>query len=223
MPRSVFEKKNIPNLLTMLRLVLAAAFFTLLAYYKFDHDRYMILLPAIVLFIAAAITDAMDGHYARKWHVESKFGRIMDPFCDKVLILGALVFLAGPGFGIYDWGEDDGLAKLTWTQVSGVYPWMVVVIIARELLVTGIRGEMESSGHKFGANIWGKIKMILQSVVVPVVLLIVYLLDSEFQFARKLELPRDILVYATVVVTVLSGLPYVSGAYRVAMAQRDAS
>lgn len=215
----MFAKKNIPNLLTMLRLVFATGLFVILAYYKFDHDRYFLLLPAIALFIAAAITDAMDGHYARKWEVESKFGRIMDPFCDKVLILGALCFLAGPGFGVYDWVSDDGLAKLTSTQVSGFYPWMLVVVLSRELLVTGIRGELEGGGHKFGANLWGKLKMILQSVAVPFVLLVVYLMDSEFQFAGMLTLPRDILVYATVAVTVLSGLPYITGAYRVSKAK----
>lgn len=219
----MLARKNIPNLLTMLRLVLAAGFFVVLAYYKFDHDRYTLLLPAIVLFIFAAMTDWLDGLLARRWQVESKFGRIMDPFCDKVLILGALCFLAGPGFGIYEWVSEDGLAKLSWTQVSGFYPWMLVVILSRELLVTGIRGELEGSGHKFGANVWGKLKMILQSIVVPIVLLSVYLMDSEFQFAGKLTLPRDILIYATVVVTVLSGLPYVTGAYRVAKSDRVAN
>ena len=219
----MFARKNIPNLLTLLRLALAAAFFVILAYYKFDHDRYMLLLPAIVLFTAAAITDAMDGYYARKWHVESKFGRIMDPFCDKVLIVGALCFLAGPGFGylmpVFD--KENMYAGEKFINETGFMPWMVVVIIARELLVTGIRGELESSGHKFGANIWGKLKMILQSIVVPVVLLIVFLLDKDVQFADDLRLPRDILVYTTVVVTVLSGLPYITGAYRVSKSKPD--
>ena len=220
----MFERKHIPNLLTMLRLVLATAFFVILAYYKFDYDRYMILLPATVLFIAAALTDALDGYLARRWEVESKFGRIMDPFCDKVLILGALCFLAGPSFGYEESISVDGSAQPVIKQASGFYAWMVVVIIARELLVTGIRGEMEGSGHKFGANIWGNLKMILQSIVIPIVLLITFLLDKDEQIVDllKLTLVRDILVWATVVVTVLSGLPYVTGAYRVVKAERTA-
>ena len=218
----MLQRRNIPNLLTLLRLVLAAGFFVILAYYQFDQDRYALLLPAIGLFIAAAVTDALDGYFARRWDVESKFGRIMDPFCDKVLIIGALCFLAGPGFGyqapVFD---DEGMfAGNIIVNQSGFLPWMVVVIIARELLVTGIRGELEGSGHKFGANIWGKLKMILQSAVIPFVLLIVYLIDSEFQFADKLTTPRDVLVWATVVVTVISGLPYVTGAYRVSKASQ---
>jgi len=212
--------RHIPNLLTMLRLVLAAAFFFLLTYYKFDHERYMLLLPAIGLFIAAAVTDWLDGMLARRWQVESKFGRIMDPFCDKVLIIGALCFLSGPSFGYEEFVSVDGEAQAVIKQATGFYAWMVVVIIARELLVTGIRGEMEGSGHKFGANIWGKLKMLLQSVAVPVVLLITFLLDKDVQFADKLELPRDILVWATVVVTVISGLPYATGAYRMIKADQ---
>ncbi len=215
-------RRHIPNLLTMLRLVLAAVFFVMLAWYRFDDERFWVLLPAIGVFIAAALTDVLDGALARRWQVESKFGRIMDPFCDKVLILGALCFLAGPGFTHQiDLFEDNIFAGVKFEQQSGVWPWMVVVILARELLVTGIRGELEGSGHQFGANLWGKLKMILQSVVVPAVLLTVYLIDSEFQFADKLLLPRDILIYTTVVVTVLSGLPYLTGAYRVTKAESE--
>lgn len=213
------NKQHIPNLLTMLRLVLAAIFFVNLALYQVAAGEPWLLIPAAVLFIAAAITDALDGYYARLWQVESKFGRIMDPFCDKVLVIGALCFLAGPGFSATAFNASDGTYDAD--QLSGFYPWMVVVIIARELLVTGIRGEMEGSGHKFGANLWGKLKMILQAVVVPVVLAIVYVIDAGLYRADWLELGRDILVYATVLVTVLSGLPYVTGAYRVVKAERN--
>lgn len=216
MPR-MLERKHIPNLLTMLRLALSAVFFGVLAFYQVGNDEAWLLIPAIVLFVAAAVTDWLDGMLARRWQVESKFGRIMDPFCDKVLIIGALCFLAGPGFT--DWYFDPGADEPRLTKFSGFYPWMVVVIIARELLVTGIRGEMEGSGHKFGANIWGKLKMILQAVVVPIVLLIVLLLDNGIRYRDVYELTRDILVYTTVIVTVLSGIPYITGAYRVTKAE----
>lgn len=221
----VFAKKNIPNLLTMLRLVLAAVFFVLLAFYRVDQGLHWLLIPAIVLFIAAAITDALDGYYARLWQVESKFGRIMDPFCDKVLVIGALCFLAGPGFMLATVPDMSGIPNGV-ANVAGIYPWMIVVIIARELLVTGIRGEMESSGHKFGANLWGKLKMILQAIVVPVVLALVFIgdaygkdLDHGMQSAIRWSI--DLLVYATVIVTVVSGIPYVTGAYRVTKGDRD--
>ena len=207
----------------MLRHILAAGFFVILGYYGLDQDKQFLLLPAVGVFLLAAITDALDGMLARRWQVESKFGRIMDPFCDKVLVLGALCFLAGPSFGYQDFvSAADGSALTVIHQVSGVYAWMVVVIISRELLVTGIRGEMEGSGHKFGANVWGKLKMVLQSIVVPIVLLIVYMIERDEQVVEMLHLKlvRDVLVYATVVVTVISGLPYVVGAYRVVKAER---
>ncbi|MEM6505619.1 MAG: CDP-alcohol phosphatidyltransferase family protein [Planctomycetota bacterium] len=217
----MFKLRHIPNLLTMLRLVLATGFFVLLARYQFDQEKYGLLLPAIGLFILAALTDALDGMLARRWEAESKFGRVMDPFCDKVLVLGALCFLAGPGFVYQEPVFVDNMYEgERYIQVSGFLPWMVVVILARELLVTGIRGELEGTGHKFGANLWGKLKMALQSAAVPFVLLVVYLTDSEFQFADKLQTPLHGMVYATVAVTVLSGLPYAIGAYRVVNSER---
>lgn len=205
--------RQLPNQLTLLRLVLAAVFFVLLNCYRYRADSPVWLLPvAIVVFILAAITDTLDGYLARKWHVESKFGRIMDPFCDKVLIIGAFVYLAGPRFvipGAVEVGNID-----FFSMVSGVYPWMVAVILARELLVTAIRGELEGEGVKFGANVWGKLKMILQSIVIPIVLAIVFVLDYDPEGWQWLGWVRDVLVYLTVLVTVLSGLPYITGAVK---------
>lgn len=209
--------RQLPNQLTLLRLVLAAVFFVLLNCYRYGAASPMWLLPvAIVVFIAAAITDTLDGYLARKWHVESKFGRIMDPFCDKVLVIGAFVYLAGPRFVIPD---AIGVNNIDFfSMVTGVYPWMVAVILSRELLVTAIRGELEGEGVKFGANVFGKLKMILQSVVIPIVLAIVWLAEidpgSPGGVGNLLYWVRDVLVYVTVLVTVVSGLPYITGAVK---------
>ena len=185
------SKANLPNQLTVLRLVLSAAFFVLLSV---TVARWA-LGVGIVLFVVAALTDALDGYLARKWKVESTFGRIVDPFADKVLVLGALIMLCGaslPG--------------------SGVVPWMVVVMLTRELLVTAIRGVVESAGHQFGANVWGKWKMILQSIVVPAILLI---LVFDPMPTGWLKHARDALVWATLLATVFSGVPYITGAMKV--------
>ncbi|MEM6551414.1 MAG: CDP-diacylglycerol--glycerol-3-phosphate 3-phosphatidyltransferase [Planctomycetota bacterium] len=206
-------RHQVPNALTVLRLILAAAFFLILNQYRYGqpeaHMPWLWLLIAVVLFILAAVTDALDGHLARKWKAESTFGRIMDPFCDKVLVIGALIYLAGPRFV----DPDAVAAGSFFNMASGVYPWMVVVVLARELLVTGIRGELEGAGVKFGANVFGKLKMILQSVVVPIVLVIVAI-DPARDGWGWLAWVRDVLVYATVAVTVLSGWPYLSSAVR---------
>lgn len=202
--------RQLPNALTVLRLVFAAVFFLVLNAYRYPHEDRWALPLAVVVFVLAAITDALDGSLARRWGVESTFGRIMDPFCDKVLVIGAFIYLAGPRFI-----DAEALARGDlFTMITGVYPWMVAIILARELLVTSVRGELESQGVKFGANLWGKLKMILQAVAVPVVLGIVFL-DPALPDRQWLGIVRDVLVYATVVVTVLSGVPYITQATRV--------
>jgi CDP-diacylglycerol--glycerol-3-phosphate 3-phosphatidyltransferase len=203
--------KKLPNLLTLFRLVLATAFFIALNQYRYagpDGDpQTLVLWVSIALFLLAALTDWLDGYLARRWHAESTFGRIMDPFCDKVLVLGAFIYLAGPRFVSPDKVEANDFFNM----ISGVYPWMVVVVVARELLVTSIRGEVEAMGVKFGANLSGKLKMILQSIAIPVVLLLVWL-GPEKPGHEWVATCRDILVYLMVAVTILSGWPYITSA-----------
>ena len=91
-------RQQVPNILTLLRVVFAGCFFGALSFYRFPETGIFWGNVAIALFVIAAITDALDGHLARRWKVVSNFGRIMDPFCDKVLILGGFVYLAGPRF-----------------------------------------------------------------------------------------------------------------------------
>ena len=203
--------RTLPNQLTVLRLILAAVFFVVLNQYRYaSHGSSAALLTAIVVFLLAAVTDWLDGYLARRWKVESTFGRIMDPFCDKVLIIGAFVYMAGPRF------VDPGAVASGsfFTMISGIYSWMVAVILARELLVTSVRGESEVTGVAFTTTMFGKVKMFLQSLSIPVILGIVWL-DPAEQGRQWLSLVRDILIYATVTATVLSGLPYVSRAARV--------
>lgn len=209
----MLSRSSIPNQLTLLRLILAALFFLTLNQYRFPDQWSWILWPAIALFLLAGLTDMLDGYLARRWKVESTFGRIMDPFCDKVLILGAFIYLAGPRFVIV---EGTGSSRVLFNMASGVYPWMVVVMLARELLVTSIRGQMESSGVKFGANVWGKLKAILQFVAIPLLLLIIWInphAEGNDAWAWLIVF-RDVLVYSTVLVTVISGGPYIVGAMR---------
>ncbi len=206
MPDSV--RKRLPNVLTMLRLVLAAAFFGTLNAYRYPDHHTLWANIAVVFFVLAAITDAFDGYLARKWHVESVFGRIMDPFCDKVLVLGAFIYMAGPRFIVREWVEDGSF----FTMATGVYPWMVVIVLARELLVTGFRGEAESMGVSFGSNWVGKAKMILQSIAIPLVILLTvnFKTGGEDTLNIVARWTCYVVVYVTVGVTIVSGLPYVS-------------
>jgi len=214
------RKVHIPNLLTLGRVVLAWVFVILLSYVQprilspqpSGADRLGevaqqgtgLLIAATVVFIIAAITDALDGHLARKWKVESKFGRIMDPMADKLLILGGFVMLATPAF------QATVMPSETTIQISGVAGWMVVAMLLRELLVTSIRGVYEADGVDFSAGTLGKAKMILQSVTIPLILLIIAFGSPAPESTGKLVI--TVLVWATLVTTVVSGLPYIGQA-----------
>lgn len=199
----MLARRQIPNALTLLRLVLAAGFFAALESYQYPNTGALWGNIAIGLFTAAAITDALDGYLARRWEVTSAFGRIMDPFCDKVLVLGALVYLAGPRFGVEAWVDEGRI----FSTATGVVPAFAVIVLARELLVTAVRGVAESMGIEFGAKTAGKIKMILQSVGIPVILLVtVNFAPDERAWAFTLNLGVSI---AMVVATIWSGWPYI--------------
>ncbi len=198
-------RRQIPNFLTLMRIVFAAGFFGALSCYRFPSTGIAWANVAIALFVVAAITDALDGWLARKWNVVSTFGRIMDPFCDKVLVLGAFVYLSGGRFMVKEWFDEDRLL----TMASGVYPWMVVVILARELFVTSIRGVAESQGIAFGSKLSGKLKMILQSIAIPLVLfLVVNWPPTTYVWNVWL---CNVLMWVTIAVTIWSGIPYLFG------------
>jgi CDP-diacylglycerol--glycerol-3-phosphate 3-phosphatidyltransferase len=209
-PRS---KRLIPNALTTLRLIIAIAFFTLLAVWTYPTTQLVVkpthpvapYLVAALLFGLAALTDAIDGPLARRWQVVSKFGRVMDPFADKILVLGAFVLLAGPNFS-YDF---DGPKAL---QVSGIKPWMVLVMLSRELLVTTIRGLLESEGKDFSATATGKAKMIVQATAIPVILVLLGITNVSHGTWGRLAI--DTVAWLTVIITVISALPYISRGMR---------
>jgi CDP-diacylglycerol--glycerol-3-phosphate 3-phosphatidyltransferase len=209
-----------PNVLTVLRVLLALAFFGVLTPWKYQNSVLARggspdwwLVAAAGLFVVAALTDALDGFLARRWNAVSVFGRIMDPFADKFLVIGAFVFLAGPGFSY----TGEAILHLPNRptppvgSVTGVQAWMVAVILARELLVTSIRAEVEGRGLSFAATWSGKWKMILQSVCVPAVLLLLNVPYPQGQQGRHDWAGTTIvaLVWLTVLVTAWSGVPYV--------------
>ncbi len=143
------------------------------------------------LFVVVAATDFLDGYLARKHKHVSDFGRIADPFTDKVLILGSMIYAA----------------VMPWTR-PWMPTWIVVIILSRELLVTGLRGYVEKLGGEFPADRWGKIKMIVQCMAVGgVIWLEAYSWpDAWYSFWSGLV---HVLVYVTLIATVGSGINYV--------------
>src|SRR6185312_9691390 len=91
--------RHVPNIITSLRLVLATAFFILLSFYQYERRGDPVLMTfAFAIYILALISDWLDGYLARRWHVPSAFGRVVDPFADKILVLGSFIFFAGKNF-----------------------------------------------------------------------------------------------------------------------------
>lgn len=203
--------RHVPNALTASRLVLAAVFFAILSFYQHEGrgDPTMLNI-AFVIYLVALFTDFLDGYLARRWKVEGAFGRIVDPFVDKVLVLGSFIFFAGKNFIIPDTAPHGAVGVVR--TISGVVPAMVVVILARELLVTSIRGLSESTGQAFGAAFSGKLKMVFQSVTILVILVYVNYFD-RFERGQPIEyyakLFRDFCIWATIAITIWSGLLYV--------------
>lgn len=169
---------NVPNSLSLARLVLAAAVFALIAYGYY--------LSAMVVFTLAALSDILDGYFARLLNQVSPIGRQLDPLVDKVIVLGAMVYLVPiPG--------------------TGLAPWMVVVIVARELFVQALRSLIEGRGIAFGARGAGKLKTFFQCLAVIGILLVLGLAD---QAPTALLWARDLTTWTAVALTIYSGAVY---------------
>lgn len=148
--------KHIPNTITGARFLLTIAFLAMILYSS-KVERFILWMDwAFVLFVLTGITDIVDGKLARMFEVTSKFGRIMDPLADKVLVCGSFICFALVGMPeiFPDTIGPVGNHVLRWSAAG--------IIIARETLVTIVRQRAESKGIQFAANAWGKLKMFIQ-------------------------------------------------------------
>ena len=167
---------NLPNKLTLARII-AVPFF--IAAYILGY--YPV---ALVLFCAASITDYFDGKIARERNLITNFGKIMDPLADKILVYSALCLFI----------ESKIIAA-----------WMLIVILAREFIIAGMRTVAASEGRVLAAGMAGKIKTFLQMVAVIVFLLALCLTKTQ----ATVMLAGNIIFYASLVMTVYSGVEYV--------------
>ena len=202
--------RKLPNQLTIGRIGLAAGFFILLGLYEPNTPSGPGLLNAALgLFFVAGVTDVLDGYLARKMNVVSAFGRIVDPFVDKVLAVGAFAMLTGSKYVL---SAESACAYelrlptwLTGNMASAVQAWMVVAIVGREFIVSAVRGYSESCGVKFPATPAGKIKLFLQSLAICTVLFQL----ANLPEARWAIWMKVLTVWTAVVTTVVSGLAYI--------------
>lgn len=137
---------NLPNKLTILRVLLIPIFLLVLFLTPSPMNRYI----AVVIFVIASLTDFLDGYLARKWNLVSNFGKFMDPLADKLLVMAALVAMV---------------------ELGDLPSWVVIIILAREFAITGFRTLAMEANIVMAASWWGKVKTTIQMVMIIVVLL----------------------------------------------------
>ncbi len=154
---------NLPNKLTMLRVILVPVFMVFAAFSRYGTAEYnqVFMLVAGIVFAVASITDFLDGYIARKYHLVTDFGKFMDPLADKCLTTAAFIYMVA-----------DGICS----------PVVLAVILFREFAVAGVRMIAAESGTVIAANMWGKVKTVLQMLTI-----------LFYYFAAALGGPTDIL------------------------------
>ena len=164
---------NLPNKLTTMRMILVPVFIVLyLTGYSY---------ASAAVFVIASLTDFLDGHLARKYNLVTNFGKIMDPLADKLLVTSAFVCMVQTGI------------------VPG---WMVIVILAREFAITGLRSVAASEGIVIAAAWSGKIKTVTQMIA------IIFLLIGNWPFSLIGFPFAQIMLWIAVVMTIYSGIEY---------------
>lgn len=166
---------NLPNKLTIFRVILIPFFVFFLLYQGLEgYGNYI----AAGIFAAACLTDFADGKIARKYNLVTNFGKFMDPLADKLLVCSALICL------------------------SDVIPeWIVIVIISRELIISGFRTIAADNGVVIAASYWGKIKTVCQMIMI-----IWLIIGLDFEVYHIIG---QVLVYVSLILTVISLLDYV--------------
>jgi CDP-diacylglycerol--glycerol-3-phosphate 3-phosphatidyltransferase len=139
-------KMNLPNKLTMLRVILIPFFVFFMLTDFVPHSNYI----AVAIFIVASLTDLADGKIARKYNLVTNFGKFMDPLADKLLVCSALICLVA----------NDLLAC-----------WIVLIIISREFIISGFRLVAADNGVVIAASYWGKFKTTFQMLMIIVLIL----------------------------------------------------
>lgn len=178
---------NLPNKLTMLRIILIPVYVLLFEISGIPNN----MLWATIIFSLAAITDQLDGHLARKNNQVTSFGKLADPLADKLLTISALICFV-----------EEGVAYLP--------GWVVILIIARELIVTGIRMIALTDNTVIAASGWGKAKTVSQLVTIIAIMVDMFLKDFDLSLFVWGGFPvMLVLIVIMVALTLISGVDYV--------------
>lgn len=183
-------KLNLPNILTISRIVITPIFLFVILMESLQH-RFLL---ACIIFAIGSITDAVDGHLARKNNQITNFGKFLDPIADKILTTSALLAFM-----------SMGLCNI----------WIVMLVLTREFAIASVRMIAASNGVVIPANIWGKIKTVTQMVFTILIMLLgeaYYIVESTdtilFSKLSDLSLVSNGLLWITAIFTVISGAVY---------------
>jgi CDP-diacylglycerol--glycerol-3-phosphate 3-phosphatidyltransferase len=164
---------NLPNKLTVLRVIMIPFFLFFLLSPAIPYHNWI----ALGIFVVASITDLLDGYIARKYKLVTNFGKFMDPLADKLLVCSALIALV---------------------ELERIAAWMVIVIIAREFIISGFRLVASDEGVVIAASFWGKLKTNVQIAMVC-------LLVADI---AAIQLLTDIVVWLAIILTIVSLIDY---------------
>ena len=173
---------NLPNKLTVFRVILVPVFLVLLYVSAIPENNYL----AAAIFIIASLTDMLDGKIARKYNLVTNFGKFMDPLADKLLVCSALIALA---------------------DLDKIAGWIVIVIIAREFIISGFRLVASDNGVVIAAGWWGKVK-----TAVTMVTIILVVLELPYHGSH---IVNTVLIYISLVLTIISLLDYIVHNYKI--------
>ena len=174
---------NLPNKLTTFRVILIPFFvFFMLAPDMTGINNYI----AVAIFIVASLTDLLDGKIARKYNLVTNFGKFMDPLADKLLVCSALIALV----------DFDKVAA-----------WIVIIIIAREFIISGFRLIAADNGVVIAASYWGKFKTTFQMIMI-----ILLILDLNYPFSGVVNM---VVTYIALILTVVSLIDYIVKNYKI--------
>lgn len=173
---------NLPNRITVFRMFIAPLF--LVVY--FLNIQHKMLISALI-FALGAVTDAIDGHLARKNNIVTNFGKFLDPIADKMLVTAAFLALM-----------QDGLCNI----------WIVMLMITREFAITSVRLIAAAQGVVIPANIGGKIKTVFQMVSI-IGIMFLGEINTAFTLGIPLTIISNILLGITAIISVVSGLVYI--------------
>ncbi|SEI40485.1 CDP-diacylglycerol--glycerol-3-phosphate 3-phosphatidyltransferase [Lachnospiraceae bacterium A10] len=168
---------NLPNKLTIFRVILIPFFVVALL---FNPEDQVLRLVADAIFIVASLTDMLDGKIARKYNLVTNFGKFMDPLADKLLVCSAMICLL---------------------SIGQLPAWVVIVIIAREFIISGFRLVASDNGVVIAASMWGKTKTVSQMIMVII-------LVANFDLAF-MQILGTVFIYVAAALTVISLVDYV--------------